>query len=1120
MHLQTISLYGFKSFAQDTRVVFSPGITVIVGPNGGGKSNVIDGLRWALGEQRVKELRAERWEDLLHVGSRGQRAKLAEVVLTFDNHDSEMADWPESVAVTRRYYLSGDSEYLLNSRPCRLKDIVDLFLDSGVGRFNYAVIGQGRVDEALLMKPRERLEQLEEAAGVSRYKVRRKETLQHLADVQTNLSRLADLMDDVRQQQESVKAEAMREQQYLTLHKEHAELSVRYQQTQYARALEDRKEWLGAIQSISRQRDLLQQEAARAGDERRRAEQMREEQGRQVAERAQEIRQLEQVLASHDAQIARLEAEWGGYQHELQGLQGQALLVAEQLSAVDSENTVKAAEPSASDNDLASARKAEQDLAHIMNERGADRERAQVLRDQQQDRLQRSERQLARLEGALQAQDAEQLATRLQALDEERAALREEAEEGARLLGAVTQQLAQSEKQHSQHEVEIRQLQSEGWELEARIKALKKVEQEQVSLPSAVRAVLRAAQGGGLSGVLGTLGSLLEVKDGYVMALDVALGGQSHDLVTDTEVHAREVVDWLKAQKSGRVTLLPLDQIRPSTVAERDKALAHLPGAEGWAMDMTEFDPAVFPAVSHVLGRVLVLNSLEAANRIGRQHQFRYKMVTVDGQVVLAGGAISGGSERRQNASGAERAGPLAERLALVRRRAAQLEPVRDEASRELARLRAESDTLRTGQARTRQRAEHIESIFAGLPGTGVADIRTLTQEAAVARQELQTAQIRLQESEALWEESSRQVNQARQRVQRLQEQEDSARHQRDLYARYQAEKLRIRQQGGAVRLRIGELEAAMEKAGHTLEQARADHAVSQSLLAEKSRALAQRQAEYGELEQTASRLGARLAGMDGEERKMSQRLAYLEQQVAKHDARWESYDAPGGEPLAPEAFEEAKNRMAALQQAMDRVGAVKPGVFALYTQLGERLRYLDSEHQDVQLAKDEVQATLEQIDRDVNGRLDETARHVEKAFQEACSALLGGEGGFRWTGGEERGVELWIKPPGKKPSSMSLLSGGEKALGGIAWLFALLAVRPSPFVVLDEVEAALDEANARKVARYIQDHHGTTQYVIVTHHKSTMVIADGLWGVASDGQGQSRLVSVRLEQDAAAAQG
>lgn len=1120
MHLQTISLYGFKSFAQDTRVVFSPGITVIVGPNGGGKSNVIDGLRWALGEQRVKELRAERWEDLLHVGSRGQRAKLAEVVLTFDNHDSEMADWPESVAVTRRYYLSGDSEYLLNSRPCRLKDIVDLFLDSGVGRFNYAVIGQGRVDEALLMKPRERLEQLEEAAGVSRYKVRRKETLQHLADVQTNLSRLADLMDDVRQQQESVKAEALREQQYLTLHKEHAELSVRYQQTQYARALEDQKEWLGAIQSISRQRDLLQQEAARAEDERRRAEQMQEEQGRQVAERAEEIRRLEQLLASQDAQMARLEAEWRGYQHELQGLQGQALLVAEQLSAVDSENTAKAAEPPAFENDLALARKAEQDLAHIMNERGADRERAQVLRDQQQDRLQRSERQLARLEGALQAQDREQLAARLQTLDEERAALREEAKEGARLLAAVTQQLAQSEKQHSQREVEIRQLQSEGWELEARIKALKKVEQEQVSLPTAVRAALRAAQGGGLSGVLGTLGSLLEVKDGYVMALDVALGGQSHDLVTDTEVHARQVVDWLKAQKAGRVTLLPLDQIRPSTVAERDQALAHLPGAEGWAMDMIEFDPAVFPAVSHVLGRVLVLNSLEAANRIGRQHQFRYKMVTVDGQVVLAGGAISGGSERRQNASGADRAGPLAERLALVRRRAAELEPAREEASRELARLRAQSDTLRAGQARTRQRAEHIESIFAGLPGTGTADIRALTQEADRARQELQAAQSRLQESEALWEESSRQVNQARQRVQRLQEQEDSARHQRDLYARYQAEKLRIREQGGAVRLRIGELEAAMEKAGHTLEQARADHAVSQNLLAEKSRALAQGQAAYGELAQNVSRLGARLAKLDGEERKMSQRLAYLEQQVAKHDARWESYDAPGGEPLAPDAFEEAKNRLAALQQAMDRVGAVKPGVFALYTQLGERLRYLDSEHQDVQLAKDEVQATLEQIDRDVNGRLDETARHVERAFQDACSALLGGEGGFRWTGGEERGVELWIKPPGKKPSSMSLLSGGEKALGGIAWLFALLAVRPSPFVVLDEVEAALDEANARKVARYIQDHHGTTQYVIVTHHKSTMVIADALWGVAGDGQGQSRLVSVQLEQDAAAAQG
>jgi chromosome segregation protein len=287
----------------------------------------------------------------------------------------------------------------------------------------------------------------------------------------------------------------------------------------------------------------------------------------------------------------------------------------------------------------------------------------------------------------------------------------------------------------------------------------------------------------------------------------------------------------------------------------------------------------------------------------------------------------------------------------------------------------------------------------------------------------------------------------------------------------------------------------------------------SPAALAQQAGWRGQLKASHDELENTLTAISSRLASLDREERKMAGRLAYFEQQSATQQARWESYEVPDIAPLTGPELEMAAPRLEQMQKAMDALGTVKAGIYALYTQLQERLSYLDRESQDVQLAKDELHSSLEEIDAEVNTRLTETAVKVESAFSEACAALLGGEGGFRWIQGEERGVDLWIQLPGKKPSTMSLLSGGEKALGGIAWLFALLKVRPSPFVVLDEVEAALDEANAEKVAAYIKEHHGTTQYVIVTHHKSTMVIGDGLWGVAGDGHGRSRLVSIRIDR-------
>ncbi len=1119
MYLKSINVFGFKSFALDTRVALEPGITVIVGPNGGGKSNVIDAIRWALGEHRVKELRAEHWEDLLHASNNGQHARLAEVSLIFDNHDKEMATWPDSLTVTRRYYLSGDSEYLLNGRAVRLKDVVDLFLDSGVGRFNYAIIGQGRVEAALLMKPKDRLEQLEEAAGVSRYKLRRKETLQHLSDVDRNLTRLQDLISDVRTQQAAVEEEAFTEREYLKLQQENSELTERYYLAQYIQAQNDQREWKLGVQELARERELIRAEMAALETQKNQSQSEREAVSLRLESARTESRRLEHLYSEQKAYKARLEAELNGYAHELAGVQDQVRRIAGQMGRLDGEMkgkipelAVVSDEPESDVERTKELSLAQQHLASLQREKDL---RAEDVRRRQEVKEDLAKR-LARFEGALHAQNAADAIHKLSALRQESLDLGNISREDAHQVDVFKGQVAAAQHQLGEIEKNIHTLLTERWELEARVKAMKSVEQERMSTPGPVKAVIQAGQKHELTGIVGAFGSLVKAHDSYERAVSVAIGSQAYNLVTVTESDARAIIEWLKERKAGRVTVFPLDQIRPSVVAERDRFLADLPGVEGWALDLVDFDTKLFPAVSHVLGRVLILTSLAESRQIGRQHQFRYKMVTLDGQAVLAGGAITGGSDRGP-AGRADLSAPILSRIASITERLAQWERQKVQAAEGLARAQTVYQQATRQSEQHRHRMEQVAGLLSSFDGPDAPDVLDLARLFGEATQDLDRAESEWDNASAQWENARESAQKMREELQQIRQQHlterQKAEHQGELFSRYQAEKMRMQQQHEELAARIMELQAVSGDTAALLEGTTKELSLHQQALAHHSEDLRQLKLASEEFEASLSALSARLAGLDREERKMGGRIAYFEQQLAKHEARWESYEAPDIPPLEGAEFEGAGVRLKQLQKSMDALGMVKPGIYALYTQLQERLSYLDRERQDVQLAKDELHSSLESIDQEVNGRLNETAVKVESAFSEACAALMGGEGGFRWITGEERGVDLWIRPPGKKPSTMTLLSGGEKALGGIAWLFALLKVRPSPFVVLDEVEAALDEANAEKVAAYIKAHHGTTQYVIVTHHKSTMVIGDGLWGVAGDGHGRSRLVSVRMNQ-------
>ncbi len=1126
MFLKNIVLYGFKSFLQDTRVALNPGISVIVGPNGGGKSNVIDAIRWALGEQRVKELRAERWEDLLHTDSNNHRAKMAEVSLLFDNHDKEMEDWPESLQITRRYYLSGDSEYLLNGRVVRLKDIVDLFLDSGIGRFNYAIIGQGRVEAALLMKPKERLEQLEEAAGVSRYKVKRRETLQHLTDVQRNLDRIGDLIADVRNQKEEIAEDAHVEKTYLDIKHRYHDLQTRYQLTQYLQAMQDQAMWQETLARMNRRRADLEVELQTLRSERDQKVLLQGQMKERLDSAKNTVETKRQSMAVIDTYIARLEAEQEGLEREIEGLEEQSSKITCQLQDVseklanltDTEDnadldTVQKA--SGSEPELKSMRTALDVKARILDEQIQDRQRQEAIIKSLAEETRQLERRRDRLEGALNLAGHDDLLATVTNWESEESRLRTlytstEAsyEDVKQTHRAVKQELALVNK-------DINEAQQDLWRIEAQIKALRSVESEEETMPFSVRAVLEMGKEGQIAGILGTVGSLITIPPRLHRAIDVALRAQRYFVITDTEIHARHVVDWLKRQRAGRVTLLPLDQIRPALVPDRDRYLANQPGAIGWALDQITFDPELFPAMSYVLGRVLVIESLEAGNALGRLHQFRYRMVSVDGQVILSGGAISGGSESRvREKSG--KFGALSDRITQLKEVLRQRQSRQEQLKGELTGLEAKEGQLRQSLGHYQERLSQLKRILQDgeINTQAVRDMMSALESAGTrlkqATQTLDTTLATIQETE-------QELQQLKEAYQSRHEQYLHSRqvhsHRLELLAYYKEESRQLTVQKETIQQRLNDLRHSMDKVLSQLAVRRQERARMNQQIDQKGKEVHDVQQQLHQIEDALKTNEAKTQSIMAEDRKTAGRINYLEQQLVRTGAKWEGYEPAQTEPLENDQLPEAKKMLDEWQNTMESLGEVHPGVYALFTQLEKRLEYLEAERHDVELSADELRGTLRQIDQEVDLRITKTAQQVETAFNQACSALLGGEGGFRWIEGEERGVELRITPPGKKPGTLSLLSGGEKALGGISWLFALLSVKSSPFVVLDEAEAALDEANAHKVAEYIREHRGKTQYVIVTHHKSTMAIADALWGVAGDGKGRSRLVSVQIEQ-------
>lgn len=1122
MHLRRIQIYGFKSFANETRIELPAGLTALVGPNGGGKSNVVDAVRWALGEHRLKELRAERWEDLLYAGgSRRRPAQVAEVTLEFDNTDGRMAEWPEALSVGRRLLRSGDSEFLLNGRGVRLKDITDLFLDSGLGRAAYAVIGQGKVESALLQRPHDRLEQLEEAAGTTRYKVRRRETEQHLHGVMAELQRVADLRVEVAREQTAVEERARRERQYLEWEGEIATLR------QGLRAAK-RLEGMRRVEALQTQMAALNAEGAAIGDELRIVVEGIDALNATRPEDAGELKRLTDESLAREREQER----WLGRQESLRGRLDHLAALAERgrQGVQQSTEALSRLQESLETPEDARELLRVQVTAHAERIGALEAALSEAERELKGATTAREElRRQEMLEERVGAELARLLSSATMPLEEgadPKAALRamgarRDAAE-SRLIAIATEEQAgmvQSDRLRralQEHRQQLSTLTQRVLQQAARLRALEQLEAEGEGYGQGVRAVLKAQASGQVEGILGMLGTLVHAERPHQMAIQVALGGAQQDLVADSEQHARAAVRFLQEGRQGRATFLPLDTIRPSRPNSGDRSIERHPGVVGWALDLVQVEEQIRPAAAHALGRVLVLERLEDAVEVGRQLEFRYRLVTLDGQVVHPGGAITGGSAAQQSPAwkrqqeieqlkreieaANKQQGGLEETVAAVAQEAEQVEHGREA-------LRSERLGVQQQLTEARRVVQGLEQLMSsGLGQTTLADVRAkrIAVEEAVGRIET--------ERQALMAQLQGERRQAGESADALRHQEwlwaDFVRRSEERIQQLKQEEERLRQARDAERELAGEIQATQEELG----QAEASLATLGAELAELNQQVAELRASQEDTEEDLRTLAERQRLLELETRRVDQRGQHVALELERQRGQLAELEH-GAEPLGDPVpdIRAAERRLAQLVDRLQEMGPIVPGSLAMYNALTERAEFLDRECRDIEEAASELRATIAELDREVEGRRQATAVQVETAFADAVRELFGGgAGGFRWLADPEPGLELWVQPAGKRPQSLQLLSGGEKALGALAWLFALLEVKPSPLVVLDEVEASLDELNARRFAQYLARRRHS-QYLVVTHHKPTMEHADALWGFTSDGAGTSRLVSVRL---------
>ncbi|MBX5436256.1 MAG: chromosome segregation protein SMC [Alicyclobacillaceae bacterium] len=1185
MFLKRLDVMGFKSFADRTSIEFAPGITAVVGPNGSGKSNIADAIRWVLGEQSARALRGGKMEDVIFAGSEHRRPiNFCEVSLTLDNADHQLPVVYDEVTITRRVYRSGESEYLLNKQPCRLKDIAELFMDTGLGREAYSIIGQGRIEEMLSTRPEDRRGPFEDAAGIVKFKFRRREAERKLEETGANLVRIDDLLAELRRQAEPLEREAERARAYIALRDELTALDV-------SLLVHDidvlRLRWREAVEAAQQLGRLRAQEAAALaaleGDFRARREQLdacirtveqrqadwvkaveeRERAEGQLKLLQERLQHVQSTIAERHRQLEELATEQAALGNQVQALD-------RQLAQAEAELEAKAAavEAAAARVDPHVREQLEREVARRQAELIEAHSQSARLRNelkQAEDALVSGRERLHRLQAEQQqwAAEADELDAAMRRLADQRQALVEQIQHMRDEVSAALRRQREAAAKEAEVAARIQRLQAELAAAQSRAELLKELEEGYDGYALGVRTVLQSAAAGRLRGVHGAIAQLIRVPGDLELAIETALGPALQYVVVDGEAEARAAIAHLKQRQAGRATFVPLAVVRPRrlTAAELEK-LSGKPGFIGVASDLVRCADAHRRAVEHLLGNVVVASSLEAAGALARSLEYRVRVVTLEGDVVSPGGLMSGGGHARRGPGLLGRArerDELAARLQDMRQE-------RDALEQERARLREAVSALVHQQQQWTGQIQQLQAALADMEASA-RETRARWQSACERREaaawelaqleegrgELNERVRSLQASLTAAESSLAAAEQALAEARARLEQWDreQAEMQEALTAR-RVEVATLTQERAGLRERLAELRVRTDRLERQRRQWLDDVAGGERTAAEISEQLAataahvaQRadevrlcQEELAALADDRRHMEADVAAAENQLRQQQEAVAALDAELHRAEAAADRIDVELGHLLRrlaetyrmtyewarehqppPADADAVRRRLSELERRIEAMGDVQVGAVEEWQRLSERIRFLESERDDLEEASSRLRDVIADIDAEMARRFADTFAQIRSEFA-ACFRQLFGGGRADLELTDERdvlhaGIEVIAQPPGKKLQNLNLLSGGERALTAMALLFAILRVRPVPFCVLDEVEAALDEANVGRFAAQLRRFAADTQFIVITHRRGTMEEADALYGVTMQESGVSTLVSVRLADEA-----
>ena len=1183
MKLKKLELYGFKSFAQRTEIVFDEGITGIVGPNGSGKSNIGDAVRWVLGEQSAKTLRGASMSDVIFNGTQKRKPlSYCEVSLVFDNDDHALAMEAAEVMVTRRVYRNGESEYYLNRTACRLKDVVDLFRDTGIGKEGYSIIGQGRIDEILSRKSEDRRQVFEEAAGIVKFKARKEEADKKLQRTLENLERVDDILDELTKRLKPLEEQSRNARVYLELSTELKDLDLNLFLIRSDRArarLSELESELLTVQTILADTESnLTDKTTRRDETQNRIDQLEEaitkartelmECAEHVHESQKKLSALQSRRETRSENRQRIVREQEEAQERLAEIEKdhvriQADVEKQHSLIADAEQILRATQEAA---EKAQAKEKEADAA-------LEAQKAAVI--DQMNRLSDVRNDKTRL-NTMQAQ----METRLTEIEESSGALQEQEAALREALIAVEKQL-ETENQHQQQCQEklaqARQASDEADAAYANLRAdvekqsadmqaaasrhnvLTEMTRDMEGYNMAVRRAMTYAKQHGLTGVKGVLAQLMTVPQAYETAIDMALGAAQQNIVTDTEETAKELINYLRQNRLGRATFLPMSAIRGKTLYGNERNALKLPGCLGVASELVQCAPEYRGIVENLLGRTVIADNLDHGIPIMRAGNHAFRLVTLEGDVMHSGGSMTGGSAQSKVSNLLSRERELKELTAKLQTGRAELDKCRQEltqrqqtaqekrqkvsdavnalhqqeiaVAREQARRESVSADLNTHlqrmqeteQARVqlhqslediRQQLETIEHQRTGAQGDQSAmEQKTIEMQNALvkARAEasaendrlmvrtLQLSDLRHGLSDLERDEAHAQQDQAQ--ILREQERREQLLHEMDELDTVDENEMK-REEAESARRQKEQLR--QESAAQAIEQRRSQ---AQSDLRDILSDMENLHEAYNRDSEKLHKTELAKARIEGDQKNLQNRI-------------WDTYKLTyaGAEEFRRTPFDEKESdrRAAELQGQIRALGTVNVGAVEEYAETKARVDDLTTQQQDLKRAEMDLRELIERLLIQMRSTFVENFSKMQGYFAETFTRLFGGgHAELKLMDPDDPlncGIEVNAQPPGKKLQLLSLLSGGERALTAIAILFAMLKLKPTPFCILDEIEAALDDANIGYYADYLKEYSKGTQFIVVTHRKGTMERCNSLFGVAMEEQGVSRMVSVSLQ--------